>query len=93
MIPVAQLGALPWVQDPLVQKVLGVLGAAGHQGYFVGGCVRNSFLGVSVQDLDIATDALPEQVMEHAKRAKLKAIGTGIDHGTVTIVGRGCVIE
>jgi poly(A) polymerase len=56
---------------------------------FVGGCVRNALLGAPVSDIDISTDARPDQGMELAERAGLKAIPTGIEHGTVTIVCQG----
>ncbi|MDR9392785.1 MAG: CCA tRNA nucleotidyltransferase [Roseovarius sp.] len=59
---------------------------AGFQAYFVGGCVRNSLLHQPVDDVDIATDARPEVVMSLAERPGFKAVPTGIEHGTVTIV-------
>ncbi|MCA0920299.1 CCA tRNA nucleotidyltransferase [Pseudooceanicola nanhaiensis] len=63
-----------------------MLTAAGHQAYFVGGCVRNALLGQPVDDIDISTDARPERVMDLAAQAGLKAVPTGIDHGTITVV-------
>lgn len=75
-----------WLTDPVTQKVCAMLTDAGHQALFVGGCVRNALLGVPVSDLDISTDARPERVMELAKVAGLKAVPTGIDHGTITVV-------
>lgn len=53
---------------------------------FVGGAVRDSLLGVEVKDVDIATPLLPEDVMDRLKAASIKAIPTGIDHGTITAV-------
>ncbi|WP_298935902.1 CCA tRNA nucleotidyltransferase [uncultured Ruegeria sp.] len=79
----------PWVSEQSTQKVCAALTAAGSQALFVGGCVRNALLGVPVRDIDIATDALPDQVVALAKDAGLKAIPTGIEHGTVTIVSHG----
>ena len=61
----------------------------GAQALFVGGCVRNTLLGAPVADIDIATDALPERVMDLSAKAGLKAVPTGIDHGTVTVVSEG----
>jgi poly(A) polymerase len=61
----------------------------GAQALFVGGCVRNTLLGVPVADIDLSTDAVPERVMELADKAGLKAVPTGIDHGTVTVVSEG----
>jgi poly(A) polymerase len=63
-----------------------MLTGAGHQALFVGGCVRNALLGQPVADIDIATDARPERVLELAAAAGLKAVPTGIDHGTITVV-------
>ncbi len=58
----------------------------GYTARFVGGVVRNALLGEPVHDLDMATDALPQTVMELAQKAGFKAIGTGLEHGTVTVV-------
>lgn len=58
----------------------------GFRAYFVGGCVRNALLGQPASDLDIATDARPEKVMELAQAQGLRAIGTGLQHGTATVV-------
>jgi len=82
-----------WVWDPATQKVCAALTDAGAQALFVGGCVRNALLGAPVSDIDIATDARPERVMKLAQAAGLKAIPTGIDHGTVTVVSGGAPHE
>ncbi len=76
----------PWVSDPATQAVCEALTKGGAQALFVGGCVRNALLGAPVSDIDIATDAHPERVMELAQKAGLKAIPTGLEHGTITIV-------
>jgi poly(A) polymerase len=78
-----------WVTAPATQAVCAALTKAGHQALFVGGCVRNALLGVPVGDIDIATDALPQAVMQLATDAGLKPVPTGIDHGTVTVVSEG----
>ncbi len=75
-----------WLRKADTQRVMGVFSAAGHQIFAVGGCVRNALLGVPVVDIDLATSATPEQIMALAKSAGLKAIPTGIDHGTITVV-------
>ncbi|WP_298905459.1 CCA tRNA nucleotidyltransferase [uncultured Aliiroseovarius sp.] len=75
-----------WINDPGAQRVCALLADAGYQAYFVGGCVRNDLLGVGISDLDMCTDALPARVMELAEAAGLRALPTGIEHGTVTIV-------
>ena len=78
-----------WLENPGTQAVLAMLTGAGHHALVVGGCVRNALLGVPVTDVDIATDALPETVSALAERAGLRAVPTGIAHGTVTIVANG----
>ncbi|WP_294612524.1 CCA tRNA nucleotidyltransferase [uncultured Roseovarius sp.] len=75
-----------WIKVGATQAVCKMLDDAGYQALFVGGCVRNALLGASVGDIDIATDALPDQVMKLADAAGLKPVPTGIDHGTITVV-------
>ena len=79
----------PWLNDPAAQRVCSTIIAGGHTIYFVGGCVRNAVLGQPNDDVDLATDALPEQVIALSEQAGLKAVPTGIDHGTVTVVAGG----
>ncbi len=67
--------------------VLHGLNRAGYQALVVGGAVRNAVLGLPVSDVDIATDATPEQVMAMAAALGLRTIPTGIAHGTVTVMG------
>lgn len=76
----------PWLHAPETQAVCDALERGGHQALFVGGCVRNALLGVEVSDIDLSTDARPERVIELVEAAGLKAVPTGIDHGTVTVV-------
>ncbi|MEX0283817.1 MAG: CCA tRNA nucleotidyltransferase [Paracoccaceae bacterium] len=83
----------PWLRDADTQTVLSVLGNAGAQALAVGGCVRNTLMGLPIKDIDIATDARPEKVMRLARDAGLRAIPTGIDHGTVTVVVNGTAFE
>ncbi|GIT96501.1 poly(A) polymerase [Jannaschia pagri] len=66
-----------------------MLTTAGHDALAVGGCVRNALLGVAVSDIDIATDARPERVMDLARDAGMYPVPTGIDHGTITVVADG----
>ena len=75
-----------WLTDPATQQVLRLLSGAGHRALVVGGCVRNALLGVPVTDVDIATSARPEAVMALAEAAGLRAVPTGLAHGTVTVV-------
>ena len=83
----------PWLSDPGAQKVCRLIADAGYQILFVGGCVRNAVLGAPTSDIDLSTDARPERVLGLAEDAGLKAIPTGITHGTVTIVIDGTPYE
>jgi poly(A) polymerase len=75
-----------WIGEKRTRAVTDMLDAAGHAALFVGGCVRNALLAQGVTDIDIATDAPPERVLALAAEAGLKAVPTGIEHGTVTVV-------
>lgn len=78
-------GASFWA-SPGLAPLLAALNGAGEEARVVGGAVRNSLLGLPVTDVDIATTAPPQEVVARATRAGLKAVPTGIDHGTVTVV-------
>lgn len=65
---------------------MALLTDAGHQAWFVGGCVRNALLCAPISDIDVTTDAHPDAVMALAQSVGLKALPTGIDHGTVTVI-------
>ncbi|GLQ28288.1 CCA tRNA nucleotidyltransferase [Sulfitobacter pacificus] len=82
-----------WLQNPAAQRVCAAITAAGYQVYFVGGCVRNAILGLSDSDIDMSTNARPEKVIEIAEAAGLRAVPTGIEHGTVTVVVDGTPFE
>lgn len=78
-----------WLDAAGTQALLSALSIAGYQSLFVGGCVRNAILGVSVGDIDIATDAYPDIVTKIATNAGFRVIPSGIDHGTVTVIAGG----
>ena len=82
-----------WINQQGTQALCASLGLSGYRAYFVGGCVRNALLGEAVRDIDIATDARPEDVTNIAKLAGFKVIPTGVDHGTVTVIAAGVVHE
>lgn len=82
-----------WFRDEALQRVLSLLNADGGEGRVVGGAVRNSLMGLPVADIDIATTLLPEAVVERAGAAGIKAVPTGIAHGTVTLVIDGKPFE
>jgi poly(A) polymerase len=78
-----------WIAAPETQAVFDALEAGGYRAFFVGGCVRNALLGEAVTDVDISTDAVPEEVIRLAKAAGLNPVPTGIEHGTITVVSGG----
>jgi poly(A) polymerase len=78
-----------WLTHPGTQALCTVLESAGYRALFVGGCVRNALLGAPVADVDISTDATPETVTNLAENAGFKAVPTGIDYGTVTVIAQG----
>ncbi|MDX1581113.1 MAG: CCA tRNA nucleotidyltransferase [Alphaproteobacteria bacterium] len=83
----------PWLSEPGLQAVFSAIATAGGEARCVGGCVRDALLGHRVRDVDLATDLEPEAVMKALRSAGLKAVPTGIDHGTVTAVAKGTGYE
>jgi poly(A) polymerase len=79
----------PWLTGAAPQSVCAMLTQAGHQAWFVGGCVRNALLDAPITDIDITTDATPERVTELAEATGFHPVPTGFEHGTVTVVVRG----
>ncbi|MGY1574545.1 CCA tRNA nucleotidyltransferase [Faecalibacterium duncaniae] len=77
--------------DPGAALLLDALHGAGHAAYAVGGCVRDSLLGLDPHDWDLCTSARPEQVMELF--GEEKCIPTGLQHGTVTVKQGGRLYE
>lgn len=81
-----------WLNGP-ARQVCDLLDSAGYQAWYVGGCVRNALLEAAASDIDIATDAHPETVLDLAAAAGMRAIPTGVPHGTVTLVPNGLPVE
>ena len=75
-----------WLGETPTQRLLAALATAGIEVRFVGGCVRDALLGIETGDIDVATPARPEAVMAALKAASIKALPTGLAHGTVTAV-------
>lgn len=82
-----------WLHEPALQAVFDALETDGDTARVVGGAVRNTLLGLPATDIDISTTAEPSAVMEKAAAHGLKAVPTGFDHGTVTLVTRGTPYE
>lgn len=76
----------PWLSSGPAARVLALLNGDGAEARVVGGAVRNELLGIAVSEFDIATTALPAEVIRRAKAAGIKSVPTGIAHGTVTLV-------
>jgi poly(A) polymerase len=83
----------PWLRSGVTARVLGLLNGNGEEARVVGGAVRNALLRIPIGDIDIATTALPVEVMRRAKAAGIKSAPTGIDHGTVTLIVDGHPFE
>lgn len=83
-----------WLNDAATQKVMGVLNADNiDNARFVGGCVRNAFIGAPVDDIDVATILMPEEVIERCENAGIAVVPTGLKHGTVTAIWRKKTFE
>lgn len=82
------LGQPYWMTAPATAAVLDALEAVGGPdcARFVGGCVRNALVGRPIDDIDIATRLTPEQVTQALQAARIRALPTGVEHGTVTAV-------
>ena len=82
-----------WMSSAEVRRLLEVLTADGGAARFVGGAVRNALLHRDVEDIDIATPLLPDEVIRRLQAAGIKALPTGVEHGTVTAVLDGKTFE
>src|SRR6266481_5495286 len=82
----------PWMVEPATQAVLAALAAGGVEARFVGGAVRDSLLGRPTPgsspraDIDIATPAPPERIIELLEKSGIRVVPTGLAHGTVTAI-------
>jgi poly(A) polymerase len=84
--PAAHLGAAPWLTNGDVARLLALLDRDGEEARVVGGAVRDALLQRPVVEIDVATTALPQEVMRRVEAAGGKAIPTGIEHGTITAI-------
>jgi poly(A) polymerase len=82
-----------WLAELARARVFAALAARGHVARAVGGAVRNTLLGMPVADVDVATTATPQETIAAARAAGLRALPTGIAHGTVTLVVDGVTTE
>jgi poly(A) polymerase len=82
-----------WLQKGPVRELIAALDRAGEEARVVGGAVRDALLAEPLGDIDIATTALPDEVIRRVEAAGFKAVPTGIEHGTVTVVADGRPLE
>src|SRR6185437_2661477 len=75
-----------WLREGPLPRLLAVLDRDGEEARVIGGAVRNALLGEPVHEYDVATTAVPEEVVRRVTAAGFKAVPTGIAHGTVTVV-------
>jgi poly(A) polymerase len=87
------LGEAAWLKHGEVANLLALLNRDGEEARVVGGAVRNALLQLTVGEIDIATTAVPEEVKRRAEGAGWKAVPTGIEHGTITVVIDGKPFE
>lgn len=93
MIPAGKLAPPAWMIDAPTQRLFAALDAGRIAARFVGGCVRNAVLGREVDDLDLAVDKPPQEVMRALQTAAIKVVPTGLKHGTVTAITNSRVFE
>ncbi len=83
----------PWRASEGLKAIVAALSDGDDVLRIVGGAVRDSLLGLRVSDIDLATKLLPHVVIDRLESARIKAIPTGIDHGTITAVAIGQTFE
>jgi poly(A) polymerase len=88
-----KIHAEKWRKWRGMERLLGALGADEGLTRYVGGAVRDDLIDLPVSDVDLATRLSPEEVVKRLEAARIKAVPTGIDHGTVTAVSDGHAYE
>ena len=87
----AELPKAEWTQREDLARLVEVLGRDNLR--WVGGAVRDTLLGNAVKDIDAATPLTPDEVIARLKKAQIRSVPTGIDHGTVTALLPGGPVE
>jgi poly(A) polymerase len=88
-----KLDAARWRKKRGMKRLLAALGVDEGLTRYVGGAIRDDLLGLPVSDIDLATRIPPDEVIRRLEKAKIKAVPTGIDHGTITAVSDGHPFE
>jgi poly(A) polymerase len=81
-----QLGDAAWLKAGDIARLLAVLDRDGEEARVVGGAVRNALLHRPVVEIDVATTAVPDEVARRVQAVGWKAVPTGVEHGTVTVI-------
>jgi poly(A) polymerase len=89
----ARLNNAAWLKDDAVAGLLALFNRDGEEARVVGGAVRNALMDRAVTEIDVATTAEPPEVIRRAEAAGCKAVPTGVEHGTVTVVIDGRPFE
>jgi poly(A) polymerase len=92
-VAMRQLSDAAWLAARPLARLLAVLDRDGEEARVVGGAVRNALLGAEPEEIDIATTAVPQTVIDRSAGAGFKTAPTGIDHGTVTVIVDGRPFE
>jgi len=93
MSAILRLADAGWLRVAPLARALSILNSGGEEARVVGGAARNALMGLPLSDIDIATTAPPDEVVRRAAAGGLRAVPTGIDHGTVTLVVDGTPFE
>lgn len=94
MNPVVSIaGTATWLSDRRLQRLLSTLSQGDELARVAGGAVRNALFDKSVSDIDIATTNLPDETVRLAEAAGFKAVATGAEHGTITVIVDGRPFE
>jgi poly(A) polymerase len=88
-----KLDVAKWRKRRGVTRLLKALAADEGLTRYVGGAVRDDLLGLPVSDIDLATRLQPDEVVDRLEKARIKAVPTGIEHGTITAVSDGHPFE
>lgn len=82
-----------WLEASALKALMEAFNQGGNETRIVGGAVRDALLGEEIEDIDCATTAVPEEIVSIAEAVGFKAIPTGIDHGTITVVVENVAFE
>jgi poly(A) polymerase len=93
MSPSARLPDTGFLKERRLADLLGVLDGSGEETRVIGGAIRNAWLGLPPGDVDLATTALPAVIIDRLESAGIRAVPTGLAHGTITAVVEGHPFE